>query len=1023
MPLLNGVRLGLKLPLMFVAIVVVALSVMGFSSYREARVLLAEAGNQRLEQVLQARSEASRQWAEGLQSALRAMAADQGTARLMRDFSGAWKRLGDGAGAGLQEAWVARNPHPEAERWKLDFAGDINDYGIMHRRSHPGLVTMTQERGLEDIYLVDPLGNVLYSTRKGKEFGANLNDPAFQDGDLALTVAAAQAPAEAASDAAQAVSDFGGGATGARDLVLAQVVRSTEGVALGTLAFRVKLDRLTALLAATDSIGKTGRAYLVDAEGRALLPQPSGEGSVTSAPGDALRAGQTGRSEHVGLDGAKVQAVQAPLTLFGRDIWLVVEVHESELFAPARHLARQLLIDGVGLVALLAALAAWMARGIARPLQGLVRVVERIAAGDTAVTVPATALGDEVGQIARALKALQGEVAASQAAQHGATVQGTAFSNSSAALMVVGPDLRIGYVNKALVKLVEQKSADFLARTPGLAISELVGKPLADLYPLSPEIEARLQDPAQLPFHRDVALGEGRYGVDFSEIRLPDGARIGYVVEWRDVTELRMTRALLNAIDSTQLMLEFSPAGLVTRANANLLTALGEAEVGLLGRSHQGVIEGEGALAGFWSRLDRLEPVIGRFHLSGPDGRLVIAEGSVTPVPDRAGNMLKIVLIANDISEAQAALDQARARNDAMLAGQRAVVDALRVGLERLARGDLGERIEAGFPVEYEQLRTDFNNASSTLAAAMRVVIDNAQSIDGEVNEITNAASDLSQRTERQAATLAKTVTALDQLTSSIGVASAGISEADQVVERARQGAASSGLVVQQAVSAMGEIAQSSHQISRIIGVIEDIAFQTNLLALNAGVEAARAGEAGRGFAVVASEVRALAQRSSDAAREIATLITASSDHVKAGVDLVGQTGQALESILMSVNDIAERVSKIAHSAREQSTGLSEINGSMLQLDQVTQQNAAMFEETTAAAQALSRGVQALTATTSRFQTGAVAPVQTSPTPNLIAPAATPKPELARVAPSPPMPPRSHGALALAPEANEWVDF
>ncbi|KIC35150.1 methyl-accepting chemotaxis protein, partial [Leisingera sp. ANG-M7] len=228
-------------------------------------------------------------------------------------------------------------------------------------------------------------------------------------------------------------------------------------------------------------------------------------------------------------------------------------------------------------------------------------------------------------------------------------------------------------------------------------------------------------------------------------------------------------------------------------------------------------------------------------------------------------------------------------------------------------------------------------------------VIAAAASIRNGASEISQASDDLSHRTESQAATLEQTAAALDELTASVKSAAEGARSVEATMEDAKQEARNSGEVVQSAVSAMTEIEESSNKISQIISVIDDIAFQTNLLALNAGVEAARAGEAGRGFAVVASEVRALAQRSSDAAMEIKTLISDSSGQVARGVDLVGKAGDALQSIVSQVTHISQLVSGIAEGAAEQSTGLNEINTGVTQLDQVTQQNAAMVEEATAA--------------------------------------------------------------------------
>lgn len=287
--------------------------------------------------------------------------------------------------------------------------------------------------------------------------------------------------------------------------------------------------------------------------------------------------------------------------------------------------------------------------------------------------------------------------------------------------------------------------------------------------------------------------------------------------------------------------------------------------------------------------------------------------------------------------------------------------------LERLSRGDLSYRIEHTFPEEYEALRHNFNETIENLEASIGTVIYNSHQIHSGAKQISQAADDLSQRTENQAATLEETAAAIEEMTSSIQSTAENAKKASGVVATTKQNAISSGEVVDRAIKAMGDIKESSGQISQIVGVIDEIAFQTNLLALNAGVEAARAGDAGRGFAVVASEVRALAQRCSDAAKEIKDLITGSSQHVSNGVNYVDQTGTALKEILKSIMDINEVVEQITSATQEQSTGLSEINSAVSQLDQVTQHNAAMVEESTAASHALTQDAVELGKLMERF--------------------------------------------------------
>ena len=323
-------------------------------------------------------------------------------------------------------------------------------------------------------------------------------------------------------------------------------------------------------------------------------------------------------------------------------------------------------------------------------------------------------------------------------------------------------------------------------------------------------------------------------------------------------------------------------------------------------------------------------------------------------------------------------------------ADQQIVVGALTVGLENLSQGKLTQTLDEPFSPDYEGLRGNFNTTVDRLNTTISQVALASRSIRSRADDITQASEDLARRTENQAATLEETAAALDQLTASVKAAADGAGEVEVIVRNTRTEAEASGKVVLSAVEAMNGIERSSDQISRIIGVIDDIAFQTNLLALNAGVEAARAGDSGRGFAVVASEVRALAQRSSEASKEIKELITTSSQLVGRGVDAVGSAGAALTLMVDRVTHISTLVSNIATGAGQQATALGEVNIGVTQLDQVAQRNAAMVEQSMTATQSLLQEALGLDKLMSRFTvtatvTGAspTAPAAATKTPHL----------------------------------------
>lgn len=392
-----------------------------------------------------------------------------------------------------------------------------------------------------------------------------------------------------------------------------------------------------------------------------------------------------------------------------------------------------------------------------------------------------------------------------------------------------------------------------------------------------------------------------------------------------------------------------------------------------------------------------------------------------------------VAKIKKDKWEAESVLqwkkeDEERAAREAEEARQDQVaMQTIAEGLGHLAEGDLLYRIETPLAAKAEKLRTDFNSALEKLQQTMLNVRVNTEGMRSGIGEIAMASDDLSRRTEQQAANLEETAATLDQITATVKHTAQGATHAQEVVSSAKADADRSGEVVRQAIAAMGGIETSSKQISQIIGVIDEIAFQTNLLALNAGVEAARAGEAGRGFAVVASEVRALAQRSAEAAKEIKGLISASTAQVGLGVDLVGETGKALARIVDKVAELNAVVSDIAASAKEESTALHQVNVALNQMDQVTQQNAAMVEETTAAAHSLNQDSDELVRVISRFKVGQVTSLEASRA-KRTAPARQTRPALKAVAGSGRTsalrkPEPEAGVVSSGPSEESWEEF
>lgn len=621
---------------------------------------------------------------------------------------------------------------------------------------------------------------------------------------------------------------------------------------------------------------------------------------------------------------------------------------------------------GVGLVMLLI-MGVLIKRMVARPLLAVASSMQEVAKGNYGIEIPKYRRGNEIGVVARALEEFKNQLQSSEETRKDAAMKSTALDAGSAAIMIADADFKIVYASRTVLELLKSHAAVIQSRIATFDPENIIGQSI-DIFHKRAEMQRNMLSNLGAEGHdANLEMDDITLSLRISKIDTDEGERIGYVVEWSDVTEERLNAAILESLDENQARAEFGHDGTLVDANAAFLTLAGIDDMSHFASFADAVFTND-------APADPTSAAFQEFEIKRTDGGVSTILGGLSPVWKMDGTLKRTVLIGADITTEHQQKIAAAAARETLEAEQSALIDALSGALSSLADGDLSVRITSVFAGANDRIRADFNMAIERLEDAISSVTVSATTIRSEVQGVASASMELSNRTERQAATLEETASALAEISASVSSSAQGANNANQVVTTAQSDAHTSGDVVKNAVSAMGKIAESSSEISSIVKVIDDIAFQTNLLALNAGVEAARAGDAGRGFAVVASEVRALAQRSSEAASEISSLITASSESVDLGVTLVGNAGEALEQIISSISDISGYVSQIANASQEQSLTISEISSSMSQLDQVTQQNVAMFEETSAASQTLAAAADDLTERVQMFKANAGEP-------------------------------------------------
>ncbi len=966
-------RLTVLLPMAFLVLALAASSAVALFGLYENRKLILQHATTSLAEALSDRADALTAYFDDIATDLKSVSQSDLVQDAITRFSADVIALGPQSTVQLQSAFIAKNPYADADRSRFPGVADGAAYSLTHMKYHTSFVTMAKEHRYDDIILFNAQGQVIYSLFKERDF-AELATGALANTGLARLFA--KTIADTTRDAV--FEDFApypvlGGSSAA---FIGVKIVGPDSQPIGIFAVRLAQTAIAELVRMPATLGYPTVVTVTASDGTRRNPLDGSPDNVIGSPvtatmqRDRALAGETGVVER-GSDatGTSVMAAHAPVEAFDVTWGMVAETPIDAVLAPVWREANVVAVGIAITAAILTFCGLLLGKWIARPLAQITVAMRAISAKDYDVVVPGTARRDEVGDIARSLDEFRNRLGEADKAATEAMYKSAAFSNAAAAMMITDRAGCVLFCNAAATILFGRHQPELRKFLQGFNAKDLVGSNLAVFQPFFANPQALMLDTGNLSAKTDLVVGNMTLSVVINAVLHADGTHAGNVVLCEDVGHARLNTGILAAIGHNQIVLELDPTGIILNINDLGLSAYRHDRNMIIGQ-HLGQLLADGVPAttaalqavakhGFLNQAQ---------HHKARDGADIFVDASLNAVTDGAGTVCRIVAICTDVT----AVTQARMHTEAILrenaTEQHAVVQALGNALQSLAAGDLTQTIDAAFSPQYDALRTNYNAAVQRLDEAMMLVRDGAVTIRMGASEISEAADDLSRRTESQAATLQETAAALDELTASVKNATTGAVDVDRTVRHARSRAEASGTVVVEAVNAMGGIEASSRQIAQIIGVIDEIAFQTNLLALNAGVEAARAGDAGRGFAVVAFEVRALAQRSSEAAKEIKHLILASSRQVESGVALVAQTGDVLKTIVTDVTEITTLVTGIVQSAKEQATGLTEINAGVSMLDQVTQRNAAMVEQSSAASHSLHQEAESLSALLTRFR-------------------------------------------------------
>ena len=737
-------------------------------------------------------------------------------------------------------------------------------------------------------------------------------------------------------------------------------------------------------------------ANLADRGSKAAKEAVAGKSGVSMEPHP--RSGIPQMIGHTHLKGA--------LGYPGMNWSVLILVDYAEATADVYAINRNILIAVLCCLALILLLGVLIGRSGAKRIVQVSEAAGKLAGGALDVRVPVTTT-DEIGALAQGFNTMGAQLQAAAAAQQELT---TAAQEQAAKFALERDDFEVemkvredimnltSIVSEANLKGDIVTANDKFCDISKYSKDELIGKPHSLLrHPDMPKeaFKALWSTIGRGQIWRGIVKNRAKDGAPYyvdaciAPILGKNGKPRKYLGVRYDITQQELARqqmkGVVEAIDKSYATIEFDLTGTILTANTVFLQTMGYTLDDIKGKHHSLFVEpsysGAPEYRAFWEKLRRGEYEAAQYKRVAKGGREVWMQASYNPIMDEMGRPFKVVKFAMDITGQKQAQIEVEKLIVAATAGQlterieadrfegaskaltqsvNQLLDAVATPLSEaqqvlaaLAANDLTTTMTGSYLGGFAQMQTNLNAAVTNLAATLTTVREATESVTTGLNEITKGNEDLSQRTSEQAASLEETSSAMEELTATVKQNADNAAQANQLAIMARDVAQKGGAVTSKAVEAMGAINQSSKKIADIITVIDEIAFQTNLLALNAAVEAARAGEHGRGFAVVAAEVRNLAQRSAIAAKEIKGLIKESLQRVTDGSELVDRSGKTLEEIVSSVKRVTDIIAEIAAASQEQAAGLDQVNKSIMQMDEMTQQNAALVEEATSASQCM----------------------------------------------------------------------